>query len=162
MCDPYIVEGQAISARWRSLAHSHLSRLPPDPTLIIEELTSVLSHTGSFSSTQHSADFVRAVALEGIEKIIRHAIRLESAFKVEVTSSDMSLLFEAPGTMFDDAKMADDNGSGGVPVPERQDRIAGTTEVGVEKSIRKAGESRHTEVLLKTKVVLERDVMTGS
>jgi len=160
--DPHIVEGQAISARWRSLAHSHLSLPPPDPTLLIEELTSVLGHTRSFSSTQHSADFVRAVALEGIEQIIRHAIRLESAFKVEVTSSDMSLLFEAPGTTFDDAKMTDDNGSGGVSVPGRQDRIAGTTEVGVEKSICKAGERHRTEILLKTKVVLERDVMATS
>ena len=81
---------------------------------------------------------------------------------MEVTSSDMSLLFEAPGTVFDDAKMTDDSGSGDVSVPGRHDKIAGTTEVGVEKSICRAGESRRTEILLKTKVVLEKDVITGS
>jgi len=42
--------------------------------------------------------------------------------------------------------------------PEGQDRIAGTTEVGVAKSVRGVlGESRRVEVL-KTKVVLEKDV----
>ena len=161
-CDPHIVEGQAISARWRSLAHSHFSRPPPDPTLLVEELARVLDHTGSFSPARRSLDFVRAVALKGIETIIGHALRLESAFKVEITSSDVSLLFDAPGTAFDDAKMTDDYGSDGVPAPGRRDRIAGTTEVGIEKSICEAGKGRRTEILLKSKVVLERDVIVGS
>ena len=162
ICDPHVIEGQAISARWRSLAHSHLSRPPPDPTLLVGELAKVLDHTGSFSSTQRSLNFVRAVALKGIETIIRLVLCLESMFKVYITSSDMSLLFEAPGTVFDDAKMTDEYGSDGASAPGRRDRVAGTTEVGIRKSVREAGTSRCTEILLKTKVVLERDVMIAS
>ena len=160
-CNSHVIAGQAISARWRSLAHSHLSRPPPHPTLLMEELASVLDHTGSFSSTRRSLDFVRSVALDGIETIIQLALRLESTFKVEVTSSDMSLLFEAAGTVFDDTTMTNDIGSNGVSTPGRQDRIAGTTEVGIRKSVLEAGKSRRAEILLKTKVVLERDVMMG-
>ena len=144
------------------MAHSHLLQPPPHPALLMEELAHVLDHTGSFPSTQQSLDFVRAVALEGIETIIRHAMRSESAFKVDVTSSDMFLIFEAPGTIFDDARMTNEFGSDGAPAPERQDRIAGTTEVGVGKSVCGAGKSRHKEILLKTKVVLEKDIVIGS
>ena len=44
--------------------------------------------------------------------------------------------------------------------PERQNGVAGTTEVGVRESVcGKPGESRRTEILLKTKVVLEKDVV---
>jgi len=125
------------------------------------ELASVLDHTGSFSSTRRSLNFVRSVALDGIETIIQHALRLEFAFKVEVTSSDMALLFEAPGTVFDDTTMINDIGSDGASTPGGQDWVAGTTEVGVRKRVCGAGQkSPRTEILLKTKVVLEKDVMT--
>jgi len=160
ICDSHITEGEAISARWRSLAHSHLSRPPPDPTLLVEKLAKVLDHTGSFSSTKYSLDFVRTVALEKIETIIRYALHLESVFKVEITSSDMSLLFEPPGTLFDGGRMTNEFESCGL-VPRARDRIAGTTEVGVGKSMRGAGKGRRTEILLRTKVVLEGDIMIG-
>ena len=162
ICSSHIIEEQAISARWRSLAHSHLSRSPPRPSLLGRELANVLGQTGSFPSTRHSLDFVRKVAHEGIETIIRHAQRLESAFMVEVTSSDMSLLSEAPGTEFDDERMTNEFGSDGAPTPGRQGRIVGTTEVGVGKSVGGAGKSRRREILLKPKVVLEKDIMVGS
>ena len=90
--------------------------------------------------------------LEGIETIIQLSLRLELAFKVEVTSKDMSLLFEAPGTTFNDARMIDEFGPDGGSTPGRRDRIAGTTGGRV-------GESRRTEILLKTKVVLEEDII---
>lgn len=125
----------------------------------MERLAKVLNDTGSFSSTQQSLELVQIVALKGIETIIQLAQFLESAFMVDVTSSDMSLLFEAPDTVFDDARMIDEFGSGGPFVPGRQDRIVGTTEVGVGKSISGAGKSRRTQILLKTKVVLRKDVV---
>ena len=73
---------------------------------------------------------------------------------VEVTSSDMSVLFEAPDTEFDGARMIDEFESG------RRDKVAGVTEMGVKKSVcGRPGEGRRVEILLKTKVVLERDVL---
>ena len=79
---------------------------------------------------------------------------------VDVTSSDMALLFEAPDTVFDAARMANEFGSDGPSVPGRRDRILGTTEVGVRKSISGGtGKSRRTQILLKTKVVLRKDVV---
>ena len=103
---------------------------------------------------------VQAVALNGIETIIRLAQSLESALMVDVTSSDMSLLFEAPDTLFDAAKMTNEFESDG-PCGGR-DRIAGTTEVGVVKSRSDGvGKSRPMQVLLKTKVVLRKDVAGG-
>jgi hypothetical protein len=123
----------------------------------VGELANILGGTGSFPSTQHSLEFVRAVALEGIEIIIRLAQRLELAFMVEVISSNMYLLAEAPDTVFDDARMTDEYGSDGVSTPGKQDRVAGTTELGVGKSVCGGpGEGRRVEVLLKTKVVLEK------
>ena len=79
---------------------------------------------------------------------------------VKVTSNDMVLLFEAPDTVFDDERMADKFESDGATTSERQDRIAGTTEVGVGKSISEGAGKGPTEILLKAKVVLERDVVS--
>ena len=153
-------EGQAISARWRSLTHSYLSQPPPHPTSLVGQLASVLEETGSFSSTQHSLEFVQAVALEGIESMIRIAVRLESAFMVEVASSDMSLLFEAEGTRFDEMRMSNEYGSDGEPTYRKRGGIAGTTEVGVGKRVSEGrGKGRRGGILLKTKVVLEEDVV---
>ena len=158
--DSHLIEGQAISARWRSLTHTYLSLPPPHPAVFVETLANTLGETGSFSSKQQSLDFVKAVALEGIESIIRLALRLESVFLVDVSSSDMSLLFEIPGAIFDGTRMADEFASNSTPVsPGGRDRIAGVTELGVGKSVRGGpGEAQHTEILLKTKVVLEKDV----
>ena len=74
----------------------------------------VLDETGSFSSTQKSLEFVREVALERIEPMIRIAQRLEAAFMVDVTSSDMTLLFEAQDVVFDEARMTNEFGSNNV------------------------------------------------
>ena len=156
--DSHITEGQAISARWRTLTHNHISRPPPHSALLVEQLAKVFNETGSFSSAQQSLEFVKRVALEEIESIIQLSLRSELAFRVEVMSSDMTLLFEAPGAVFDDTRMTNEFGSDGTPNPEGRDRIAGTTEVGVLKSVLEPGESRRTLVLLKTKVVLEKDV----
>ena len=124
------------------------------------QLARVLDETGSFPSTQKSLEFVREVALERIESMIRIAQRLEAAFMVDVTSSDMTLLFEAQNVVFDEVRMANEFGSDSVFRPERGDRIAGTTEVGLVKSVRGGPDgSRRAEVLLKTKVVLEKDVV---
>ena len=79
---------------------------------------------------------------------------------VDVTSSDMSLLYENPDTVFDDAKMTNEFGPDSASKPGRRDRIAGMTEVGVGKSICGGpGETRRPEILLKPKVVLEKDVV---
>lgn len=80
---------------------------------------------------------------------------------VEVTSSDMALLFEAPDTMFDGARITSKFGSGGAPNgPGRRDSVAGTTEVRVGKRISGgAGKSHQTKILLKTKVVLRKDIV---
>lgn len=158
----HITEGQAISARWRSLTHNYLALPPPDPAPLVEQLAGILDETGSFSSTQQSLELVKGVALEGIEAIIRLALRSELAFMVEVKSSDMTLLVEAPGTVFDDARMTDEYESGAATTSEQQDKVAATTEVGVGKRIPGGpGEGRRVEVMLKTKVVLEKDVVEG-
>ena len=94
--------------------------------------------------------------------MIRTVQRLKAAFMVDVTSSDMALLFEIPDTVFDEARMADEFESDGDSEGGGQDRIAGMTEVGVEKSTcGKPGEARRVEILLKTKVVLEKDIVGG-
>ena len=126
---------------------------------LVEELANALDNTGSFSSTRQSLEFVRAVALERIETIIQLSLRLEFAFMVEVISGDMSLLFEAADTVFDNAKMTNEFGSE-TSTPKRRDRVAGTTEVGVGKSVCGGpGESRRKGILLKTKVILEKDIV---
>jgi len=74
----------------------------------------------------------------------------------------LSLLFEAPDTVFDNARMADEFGSDGTSISGKHYRIVGTTEVGIGKSISVGpGEILRTGVLLKTKVVLEKDVGRG-
>jgi len=91
--------------------------------------------------------------------MIRTAHRLEKVFMVDVTSSDMSLMFENPDVLFEDAKMINEFGADSAAKPGKRERIAGTTEVGVLKSVcKKPGEPRHMEILLKPKVVLEKDV----
>jgi hypothetical protein len=56
--------------------------------------------------------------------------------------------------------MTNDFESDGTSTPRKRDRVAGTTEVGVGKSVGGGpGESRRVEVLLKTKVILEKDVV---
>jgi len=145
------------------LAHSYLPLAPARSELLVEalakELAKVFDETGSFSSTQQSLEFVRAAVTDGIKTIAQLSLHSESAFVVEVTSSDMTLLFAAPGTMFDDAKMDKVDTSNNVSAPRRRDKVAGTTEVGVGKSVCMGpGKSRREEILLKTKVVLEKDL----
>ena len=80
---------------------------------------------------------------------------------VDIASSNMTLLFEAPDTVFDGARMINEFGLKSVSKPGKEGRIAGTTEVGVEKSICGQGETGRAEILLKAKVVLEKDVIRG-
>ena len=56
----------------------------------------IFYETGSFLSAQKSLDFVQEVAPKRIESMIQIAQRLKAAFMVDVTSGDMTLLFEAP------------------------------------------------------------------
>jgi len=152
-------EGQAISARWRSLTHSHLPKPPLHSTTIVRYVGDVLWITGLFSSCQRSRDFVKEVALKGIETIDRLVLRLEVAFMEEVASSDMSLLFGTPQTTFDETRMINEFEPCEVSTPGRRDKVAGTTEVGVGKSMCGGrGEDRRTEILTKAKVVLEKDL----
>ena len=126
----------------------------------MEQLADVFNETGSFSSSQQALEFVKNVALEEIESIIQLSLRWELAFRVDVLSSDMTLLFEAPGAAFDEATMTNEFEPDAAPVQEGQYMIAGTTEVGVGKTVGGGpGESRRVQVLLKTKVVLEKDVV---
>ena len=126
----------------------------------MEELARVFDETGSFSSTESSLGFVRTAALERIGLMIQISQRLEAAFMIDVMSSDVTLLFEAPNAVFNEARMANEFGSDSAFVPGGQDRIAGTTEVGVGKSMHGGpGGNRRVEILLRTKVVLEKDVV---
>jgi len=126
---------------------------------LVEELAGILNQTGSFPSLQESFKFVRDLVLEGIKSMIETAQRLETAFMVDVASSDMSLLYGYPDTMFDKAKMTNEFGSDSACKPGKEGRIVGTTEIGVEKGICGQGEIRRAEVLLKVRVVLEKDVV---
>ena len=79
---------------------------------------------------------------------------------VDVTSCDMSLIFHYPDALFEGAKMTNEFGADSAAKPGKEERIAGTAEVGVQKSVcKKPGEPRYVEVLLKPKVVLECDVV---
>jgi len=73
----------------------------------MEQLAGLLDETGSFSSPQHSFEFVRTVTLERIESMIRTARRLESASMTDATYNNMTLQFEAPDITFDEVKMTD-------------------------------------------------------
>ena len=78
---------------------------------------------------------------------------------VDIANSDTWLLFEGPRTIFDGTRMAREFESDEPSARWRQDKVAGTTEVGVEKSVcGLQGEGRRTEILLKAKVVLEKDL----
>jgi len=153
-------EAQAISARWRSLTHNHLSKpsSPYDSTSITNYVANTLMITGSFQSIQHSVDFVKAKASNRIETICQVASRLESVFIVDVTSTDMYLRCEEPGTAFDNTTMSKEFESDGPSSPQRRDEVAGTTAVGVVKRVWGwRGEGMRMEVLLKATVVLEAD-----
>ena len=82
---------------------------------------------------------------------------------VEITSSDMRLLFEAPCTTFDEKEMSKECDKDST-LEGQVMKVVGTTEVGVEKTVYekrdegRPGEGRCTAVLLKAKVVLEKDV----
>ena len=77
---------------------------------------------------------------------------------VGITSCDMFLLFGTPSTVFDERKMTEEF-QDGPPARRRQDKVAGTTEVGVWRTVGgRQGQGRRTEILLKARVVLERDV----
>jgi hypothetical protein len=154
-----VPEGREISARQSPLAQRHLSKQSSHSISITRHVADALWLTGSFPSTQHSFDFVKEKVPNGIEAIDRLALRLESIFMVDITSGDMRLLFEAPGTVFDDMRMAKGTEPYETFAPGGKDVVVGTTEVGVERSVGEGqGEDQRTEVLLKTKVVLKGDL----
>ena len=78
---------------------------------------------------------------------------------MDVISSDLRLLFETPCTAFNNMRMTKEIGFDGTFASGGRDIIVGTTEVGVEKSVDKGQDiGRRTEILLKAKVVLEKDL----
>lgn len=142
------------------MAKSYLSEQSSHSVSITRRVADILWITGSFPSTRHSFDFVKAKASKGIETIDRLVMRLESILIADIVSSDMRLLFESPCTVFNDVRMAKEIEFDETFAPGREDRVVGTTEVGVEKSVGEGqGEGRGTEILLKAKVVLEKDLM---
>ena len=141
------------------MTHNYLSAPPLDAKWLAERLAGVLDETGSFQSAEQLTKFIQAAARERIEEMIRTAQRLEAAFMVDVTSCDMSLIFHDAGVLFEDARMTNEFGADSAATPREQEWIAGTTEVGVQKSVcKKSGEPRHVGILLKPKVILEKDV----
>ena len=76
------------------MTHNYLSRPPPASVSWVGQVATAPGSPGSFCSTQQSLEFVETVALEGMGWVIQLAMRLELTFMVEVTSNDMSLLFE--------------------------------------------------------------------
>ncbi|KAF9783737.1 hypothetical protein BJ322DRAFT_1066836 [Thelephora terrestris] len=153
-------EGQAISARWRTLTHSHLSKPSLDLDWITRSVANVLWLTGSFPYFRHTLEFVKGKATNGITTIANLALRLESVFMEDIMSCDMYLLCEHPCAEFDDTIMIREVESDKTPTPKGRGKVAGTTEVGVEKSVCLGrGRDPHTQVLLKTKVVLEKDLV---
>jgi hypothetical protein len=154
----WVLEGREISARQSPLSQSHLSKQSHSIS-ITRHVADVLWLTGSFQSAQHSLDFVKEKASNGIEAINQLVLRLVSIFTVDITSSDMRLFFETPGTVFDDMRMAKETESDETFTPGGKDVVAGTTEVGVERSVGEGqGEDQRTEILLKAKVVLKKDL----
>jgi hypothetical protein len=85
--------------------------------------------------------------------------------RMEVKSSNMHLLFEAPVTGFDDARMANAFGPDRASIPEGKIelRASGTMGVDVGESVCEgSGNGRRVEVLLKTKVVFGKEVVGWS
>ena len=155
-----LLEIQPISARWRSLTHGYLTKPSPDDSTrsIMQSVANILWITGSFQSTQHSFDFVRAKASNRIGVISQLAHRLESVFMVDVKSSDMYLLFECPRTPFNNNRMTREFESAESSSIQARDKVAGTTEVGVGKSVCGGGVELRMEILLRAKVILENDL----
>lgn len=78
---------------------------------------------------------------------------------VDITSSDMYLLFETPRTAFDERRMTNEFESYESLARQRRDKVAGTTRVGVQKSVGgRSGNGQRSKVVLKARVILERDV----
>ena len=91
--------------------------------------------------------------------MIQLAMRLGSVLVLEIAFSDMTPLYEVPGTRSDDTRISNEYGSDGGPTPSGQEIVAGTTEVRFAKRVsEEAGKGHRVELLLKTKVVLEREV----
>ena len=78
---------------------------------------------------------------------------------VDIASSDMYLLFQSPRTVFDGTKMTKEFESNSAPSLQSEDTVAGTTEVGVGRSVSGVeADGPSVQVLLKAKVVLENDL----
>ena len=160
-CNLRVPEERAVSARWRSLTHSHLTESSSHhgPASIAHHVGNVLWITGSFASTDDSLGFVKAKASNGIEIINRLAQRLESMFMADITSTDMYLIFVAARATFNDTWMSKEFESDESLTSHGRDKVAGTTGVGVAKKLWGArGEAKRMKYLLKTKVVLESDL----
>lgn len=162
-CNLPITEGQAITSKWRSLTHSSLPELTSQFDFIVEEVAQVLRVTGTFgSSPRTSIKFVKDVASSGIETIERLAMRLESVFMLDIASSDMYLFSGPSNSEFDETRMTQEFESGKASAKRKKDKVAGTTEVGVEKRVcKRKGEGQQVEVMLKVKVVLEGDLASS-
>ena len=159
-CNLRVQEEQAVSARWRALTHRHLTEPSSQYSAsITHRVKNVLWITGSFASMEDSLTFVKAKASNGIEIINRLALRLESMFMADITSTDMYLLFEAAGTPFDDTRMSKEFWSNQLSTSRRRDKVAGTTGVGVARaSCGERGEAQRMKYMSKAKVVLESDL----
>lgn len=101
MCNLRTLEGQEIEVSQPQL--SLLTSL----CVTDEAIGGFLDEAGSFSSPQHSLEFVRTVALVRIESMIRTPRRLESAFTTDATYNNVTFQFGAPDIVFDEVTSAD-------------------------------------------------------
>jgi len=142
----------AVARRYLSAGSSHSAS-------IMRHIADVLWVTGSFPSTQDSFNFVKERVSDGVETVERLTLRLVSMFIADVTASDMCLLFETPGTMYDGARVTKEFEPDQASATGERCKVAGTAGVGIEKSVfDEQNESRSTVILLKARVVLEEDL----
>jgi hypothetical protein len=165
----HVLEDQAISGRWRALAHKYARQLLHDESNIwaswqsamVDAVAHILTAAGCTPDLPQVRELLRSKFGDRMSTIIRLTMRLRQALGEDITSADLEVVWILHGSTFDPATMEDDSGQDTARKGKDQqtDCVLCTTELGLRQSVwigTKDGERSWKQTnLLKSKVTLQ-------
>jgi hypothetical protein len=147
-------EGQSVSGRWRALTRSHVKHVvkfqPRAMAFVTAEIGNILVVAGWSQRLLKEQGFLE-IFQEKLSIIGTLALRLQTTFGESIISGDMHTLIISQNARFDPDTMEDGfSHNGQSPKTGVRERVAGTTDLGLERTMKGLG----TQMLRKPKVVL--------
>ncbi|KAF6752171.1 hypothetical protein DFP72DRAFT_456219 [Ephemerocybe angulata] len=144
----------AIAKTWLAMTHSHLKRHQPDDSPVIRNLHQLLDVSGVRHREKEGAR-VAAMLRERVKEFTHRILEIKELSVEGVLGEEVQAFCHEGGLLYDPLTMEDAYGTGGPRECERtEERIVGSTALGVLQVVRVRDGGRVTKVCLRPTVLL--------